>query len=255
MKKIAFILLFALTTLITVPAKAQTPLTPQKALEYYLKLTKENKKKFSTEYLYQSDHDTYKKYWDDEFALHSKLKDQYHLMLKRVKNFDLNSTYYVLLKTNLGRYNFQKKAFKFNPLPKGYYFPVKEAPEQYSCKICKTFTRIRLIFTNGNDINYAPMAKSKARKFIESRKQQFSGNVNRSIVLKIYFKPTKKMNVQSSNLKNMVTLHGTVTKAKIIDTYGMHGRSGSHEVISVINIDKINGNQNQSSKETTAQKE
>jgi len=124
----------------------------------------------------------YQKVRNDEFELDDAKKwafDKYKQKLEKVKPIDKNAEYHIYLGgVRFGKYDFKEKRFPLiGALEEGSYMQYKGKG-----KIVNYYNRSKLIFDNAtSDVNFIPMEKAEAKKFLKSRKDKY-GNVDRNLI-------------------------------------------------------------------------
>lgn len=229
-KKLFFIGL----SLFTYEVFSQEILEEKAAFDYFLKVTSLDRKDFVPEYMYETNEDLYDQYWDDEFEFNKKIDAQYEQIKNRIA--DIEGSYYMISKAEFGDYAPEIKAFRFEDLTETTYFNIKNEPTSYACKKCETFTDIDLFFLNSGNIKSFAVDPDKANILVKERKSS-SGKVDREIVIKVYFQLADYYEIESHDEDHKIRLFGTISKIEILDYYGYNNRSGSGKIISTINLE------------------
>lgn len=131
----------------------------------------------------QKDYRTkYRKVRNDEFELDDAKKwafEKFKQKLEKVKPIDKNAEYHLYLGgVKFGKYDFKEKRFPLTgALEEGSYMQYRGKG-----KIVHYYNRSKLIFDNAtSDVNFIPMEKAEAKKFLKSRKDKY-GNVDRNLI-------------------------------------------------------------------------
>lgn len=232
---IVLVVTLAIFFLTSTKLQGQDELDKKSGFAYFMKLTELNRSDFAAEYLYETNPEVYKKYWNDEFEFNSKLNDQAQNIKNDIEN--LGKDFKLLTKAEFGDYNFETGSFDFNVLSESSYFNIKYSPSYLYCEKCQTFTRIDLFFTNTNEFNILPVPQEKANTLVKNRKNSYGGKVDRDVVMKIYYRLTDKYDIQTRDKKHEVKLYGEIYKIEVINSYGIYNDKGDGRVISVITPD------------------
>ena len=238
MKKTTCLIFILIIGFSQIKSLAQSSLNEEMAFIHYIKLTDQNKKDFSAEYLFKFQNDIYDKYWNDEFDFNDKLNSTYLQIASKVKNFNSDVEYALTTTSEFGEYSFEQNMFEFTPFGLGTYFPMVNNPNSYYCQKCKTFTDINLFFKNGTDIQSLDINPDEASRIVKERKSS-SGRVNRDVVIRVHFKLTSEYEAEVRGNQHDVKIFANITKVEVLDMYGYNQRSGSQRVIATILMDSL----------------
>jgi len=156
------------------------------------------------EFLYLFDNKKYNHIREDEFEF----QEQISLTMNHLKKITLDTlftdTLKILMKINLGNYDFTQKGFPVlwdNKNGTQILNDIWElmTPVDINNKGVK-LTDLRIKFTNTEKFNLLPLNKTKANLFVKHRKNQ-SGNINREIYMYVHFK-----------IKNIEEIHESIFK-------------------------------------------
>ena len=123
----------------------------------------------------------YQKVRNDEFELDDAKKwafDKFKQKLSRIKPIDKDAEFHLYLSgVEFGKYDFRGKKFPLlNALEEGTYMRYGGRG-----KIVERWRGAKLVFENAtSEINYLPMEKEEAKKFVRSRKDKY-GNIDRNL--------------------------------------------------------------------------
>lgn len=179
----------------------------REALLYYIKLLELDASSFSKEYMYRYDQPTFAKYKNDEFELNSHLEKTTNILTEAIRNLTFNAPYAVGMELTLGEYDFGKNAF------------LVELPEYLEVIANSDFvgdTKVNIIFPGLKQITHFPMDPTRAKEFIQSRKNKY-GSIDRKVICKINFKMMDKLTPRKDHNEVIMFLTGKVDS---IEFYG-----------------------------------
>ncbi|MCH3882975.1 MULTISPECIES: DUF4852 domain-containing protein [Tenacibaculum] len=173
---------------------AQTELTEKDAFAFFMKAYnhKPNDKtnvrvghnpnyRWFDLYLYKFHNQEYQQVKNDEFKNQKFANRILNELKKNINKADNNLIYYQTIEANLGKYNFSEGSF-----------PVYYNMDKFK-GVSGNLQGFRININeilNKDDVNFTlPMQSTDAEKFINSRKKS-NGQIDRSILLKFYFKVT-----------------------------------------------------------------
>ena len=186
------------------------------------------KKKFDT---YDSDtlaiwylKDNYKEKWyrvkNDEFEFDGAkiwALNQLKKQLSDLKPIDKEAEYHLYLKASFGKYNFKLKGFPIKALSEDSYMTYHGKGifvDNYYAYSSKLF------FENANNkFNFIPMEKTKAKKFINSKKDRY-GNINRRLTAHYIYKITnftEDRKFKSNGSTMTIKFTGKIKSVEFID--------------------------------------
>jgi len=124
----------------------------------------------------------YRKVRNDEFELEDAKKwalEKFKQKLAKVKPIDKDTEYHIYLGgVKFGKYDFKEKKFPLtNALEENSYMQYRGKG-----KVVNPYRSSKLMFENASaEVNYIPMEKADAKKFLKSRKNKY-GNVDRDLI-------------------------------------------------------------------------
>lgn len=172
--------------------------------------------------LYEFDHDKYVKTHKDEFEFHGAVQDAYKSLIERLNVYPqklAGRIYTINTGIEFGEYDFKNSRFPLPVLTKNSYFRV-ERGELFGIKLSGT-SRSRLFFDNVDESkNFLPLSKEQASALIKSRKDSYSGRVDRELLARISYTFVDSKNENRSlginvALTTITTAH--LKKIEIID--------------------------------------
>ncbi len=117
---------------------------------------------------------------DDEFELDDAKNwafEQLKKKLSKIKPIDKNAEYHLYLSSKFTKYDFKSQSFPVEALSGTSYMSYFGKGE-----FVKSCSYSKLLFENADEsVNFIPMKKADAKKFIQSRKNKY-GKINREIV-------------------------------------------------------------------------
>ena len=191
----------------------------ERAFLTLLKLDEENAASFYEEYLYRFDQDRFKVYLEDEFEMYSAKKR----LIENIKKFKTDAGYHIIIKSNYGEYDFDKKAFAFLPFPETYQHEIL-GRVLFPFRI-KTNSQILLSFTNGIDIIDLPMEMEKANFLVKLNKNPRTGKIDRSVYLKVIFDLEPLVETTEQALKEKKILYANIKQVEVFESEIMNAEA------------------------------
>lgn len=158
------------------------------------------------------------KYENDEFEYRSKKQEFIEGLKKKVEDYPGRIIYTIYIPFEFGEYNFDNKIFPLDPFSSNSYIPIRFDSDQITTSGIPSASgggdyipyTYKTFFVNPKFIPDIPMKQSKAKKFVDKRKDQY-GNVNRKVFaeLGVVIKGFK----DSEDFKNH--LSGEIVSARI----------------------------------------
>lgn len=188
-----FITMVLISVIATVSSMAQNPewgsmLDYDKA--FAIHEVKTNKALTDEQYMYfiKKDHkDVFDKYHNDEFEWQdqkAKLVEEIENKIKTEGSIEATTKFYVVTRVEFGDYDFSNEGYKVT-IKEGTGFPFQRkyivGDESDSMPY-----QIVLFLKDFSKYNQIPMAKDKAKEFLQSRKNS-RGSINREVLLLIHY--------------------------------------------------------------------
>jgi hypothetical protein len=145
--------------------------------------------------------DVWNRYRNDEFELEAKREETIELMKRAVSSFNLKEDFVVRTSTEFGNYDFSNQTFPLGAYTESTYFykshyPHGSFPDSF-----------RVFMKNFDSIREFEMSNSKARDFLQSRKDR-NGRIDRRVHLLLHL---RIIGIKSEPNE----LHAEITKAWI----------------------------------------
>lgn len=212
MKRMIYPLSLILIITITVRVAAQEKLDDRMAFEAFLSLGGVDVEQYSDEYFYRFDEKQYQMQHEDEFERKRAINE---LVESCQGKFEKNS-FYISTKANYGIYNFDSSQFGFKPFKQE---TVLDVCDYLFLTRLKTNTKITVAFLNGTEINALPMPSDKASFLVKMCKDKRTGEVDRTVHLKVIFKIDSIAGVEESGeIRKNVSLFAYITTIEIYHT-------------------------------------
>jgi len=122
----------------------------------------------------------YQKVQNDEFEFNDAKEwafKNFKKKLEKVESFSKNTEFHLFLSSKFNKYDFKSKTFPIDALSEGTYM-------NYAGKndLVQYYNNSKLVFENATDeVNFLPMNKDEAKKFIKLRKDKY-GNIDRKLI-------------------------------------------------------------------------
>jgi hypothetical protein len=170
--------------------------------------------------------DIYNKYRNDEFEWGEKLKEIKNEFNEKVKNYDIKTKYFIITRQELGKYDFDNNGFVCKFFNKDTYFSIRATsdPLLYWTQVSE-IKLVNLFFINPDDFNFLPYEKESANEFIKSRKNKYTGDVDREVKVIVHFTlvPIQDKNAQkilsNISLPSLKSSYNLVAKIESIEVY------------------------------------
>lgn len=171
--------------------------------------------------------DVYQKYHNDEFVWNDELNKIKKEFDEKVKNYDITTTkYFIITEQELGKYDFDNNGFVCKFFTKDTYFSLRATfdPLLYWTQE-REIKLVNLFFLNPNDFNFLPYEKESANEFIKSRKDKYTGYINRRVKVVVHFVlvPLGDRNVQkflsNISLPSLRNHYNLVAKIESVEIY------------------------------------
>jgi len=171
--------------------------------------------------------DVYQKYHNDEFVWNDKLNKIKSEFNEKIKSYDITSNRYFIATTQeLGKYDFENNGFVCRFFTKDSYFSLRATQNPFLYwRQEEEIKLVNLFFLNPNDFNFLPYDKDLANEFIKSRKDKYTGYVDRKVTVVIHFTlmPLKDKNVQkvlsNISLPSLKKHYNLVAKIETVEVY------------------------------------
>ncbi|MBP8790007.1 MAG: DUF4852 domain-containing protein [Breznakibacter sp.] len=233
MNKVASFFLVVILGFTCYESDAQEFLEWRNSFDIFLKKTDLNKMNFVDEYMYCFNKTTFTQFREDEFEYHSKKKQEFDLLSKRLQQYSDSAGYYIVTSAKFGDFDFDKECFEFSPIDVNSVLTYRNIGN-YPSNV-NTSTKILLSFANGNSFQGLSMPVDRAKRFIEFRKSS-NGDIDRRVLLKVYFTIDKDMVVDRVGDKYFtVNLKGNISQIMVFDSFGYNLKKGSGERIADVN--------------------
>lgn len=139
-------------------------------------------------YLRRNYRSKWSKVREDEFELNDAKEwafNQLKKKLEKAKPINKDDKYHMYVNVRFGKYDFKSRSFPVEALTPNSYMSYRGKGEFVS-----SYSSSKLTFENANEaVNFIPMKKEDAKKFIQSRKDRY-GNIDRDIVAHYTYKIT-----------------------------------------------------------------
>ncbi|WP_157940030.1 DUF4852 domain-containing protein [Campylobacter blaseri] len=159
-------------------------------------------------YLYNFNSNKYRQVKNDEFEFHDTVQEGYKQFIKLVnlnKDKIKNTEYKTTLKIEFNEYDFKNEGFPLDLIAENSYIPFYGS-DKPTCN----YAQSELSFDNANTSkNFLPIKKEDASKFVKSRKSNYSGEINRSLLAVITY------TINSIDLKNTITNYSECVYLKV----------------------------------------
>lgn len=212
MKRTLYLIVAGLFVQYNLEVIAQELLDEKKAFSAFLSLEGVDVEQYSDEYFLRFDSKVYQNQHEDEFERRRVIEE----LIKESKNIIENENYYISTKADFGIYDFDSCQFNFKPFQKE---TVINLCDYLFISRLQTNTKITVTFLNGTEISALPMSYDKANFLVKMRKDKRTGEVDRTVYLKVIFKIDDNAEiVESGETRKNVTLFAYITTLEVYQT-------------------------------------